>query len=54
VDGIYTERRLHQALGYRAPMAGAKARRGAKAVAMMDSACASPKCRQQQTRPLAE
>jgi hypothetical protein len=54
VDGIYTERRLHQALGYRAPMAlWREGAASAKAVAMMDSACASPICRQQQTRPLA-
>ena len=53
---FYNERRLHQALGYRAPMAVWREEiAGATAVDMMDNACALPTGPQQQkqTPPLA-
>lgn len=52
---FYNERRLHQALGYRAPMAVWREQvASAKAVDMMDNAFALPTCPpQQQTRSLA-
>jgi putative transposase len=53
---FYNDRRLHQALGYRAPMAvWREAMASARAVDMMDNAFALPTCpqRQQQTQPLA-
>jgi putative transposase len=61
-DGIanwiafYNEQRLHQALGYRAPMAVWRAATGTPAVDMMDNAAALPTCpqpQQQQTTALA-
>jgi putative transposase len=52
---FYNERRLHQALGYRAPMALWREQiASARAVDMMDNAFALPTCpQQQQTQPLA-
>ena len=53
---FYNDRRLHQALGYRAPMAVWRERmQAAKAVDMMDNAGALTTCpqRQQQTKSLA-
>ena len=53
---FYNERRLHQALGYRAPMAVWREQIArAPAVDMVDNACALPTCpqHQQQTQPLA-
>ena len=53
---FYNGRRLHQALGYRAPMAVWRERmQAAKAVDMMDNADALTTCpqQQQQTEPLA-
>ena len=53
---FYNERRPHQALADRTPMAVWRARAtGAIAVDMMDNACALPTCpqRQKQTQPLA-
>ena len=53
---LYNGRRLHQALGYRAPMAVWRERmQAAKAVDMMDNADALTTCpqQQQQTEPLA-
>jgi putative transposase len=61
-DGIanwiafYNEQRLHQALGYCAPMAVWRAATGTPAVDMMDNAAALPTCpqpQQQQTTALA-
>ena len=47
---FYNERRLHQALAYRTPMAvWREATAGVKAVDMMDNAAALPTCPQQQT-----
>ncbi len=53
---FYNERRLHQALGYRPPMAlWREETASARAVDMMDNASALPTCpqQQQQTQPLA-
>jgi putative transposase len=52
---FYNDRRLHQALGYRAPMALWREQiASARAVDMMDNAFALPTCpQQQQTQPLA-
>jgi putative transposase len=52
---FYNEQRLHQSLGYRAPMAvWREATASAKAVDMMDNASALPTSPQrQQTQPLA-
>jgi putative transposase len=52
---FYNEQRLHQALGYRAPMALWRQQiASARAVDMMDNAFALPTCPQeQQTQPLA-
>lgn len=53
---FYNERRLHQVPGYRAPMALSREKiAGAKAVDMMDKACALPTglWQQKQTPPLA-
>jgi putative transposase len=53
---LYNDRRLHQALGYRTPMAVWRERmRAAKAVDMMDNADALTTCpqQQQQTESLA-
>ena len=53
---FYNEQRLHQALGYCAPMAVWRAATGTPAVDMMDNAAALPTCpqpQQQQTTALA-
>jgi putative transposase len=53
---FYNEHRLHQALGYRTPMAVWRAATGTSAVDMMDNAAALPTCpqrQQQQTTALA-
>jgi putative transposase len=52
---FYNDRRLHQALGYRAPMTLWREQiASARAVDMMDNAFALPTCpQQQQTQPLA-
>jgi Integrase core domain len=46
---FYNEQRLHQALGYRTPMAVWRAAATTSAVDMMDNAAVLPTCPQQQT-----